>query len=165
MKTIIKLSFVLAAVLSLALAGNASARDGGHSGGFGGHGHGGYYGHGGYWGHGYYRGGVLFGAGFYPGYWGYPYEYGYPYYPYPYAYPPPYYPDAYRGRVVDGASARDSMEAQVQQALAEKGYYRGQIDGVIGPASREAIRNYQHDKGLSTTGRINSGLVKSLDLD
>jgi len=156
MKTITKLSLSLAAVLSLAFAGNASAHDG--HGGYSGHG---YY-HGGYYGHGYYRGGVFFGAGFYPGYWG---PYGYPY---PYAYPPPYYggyyPDAYPGRVVDDSSSQGSMEAQVERALAGRGYYQGPIDGVIGPMARQAIRDYQHDKGLSVTGTINNSLVRSLAL-
>lgn len=149
MKTITKISFSLGAAVCLLLPGTASARDGYHGGGH-------YWGHGGFHGH----GGVFFGVGFYPGWYGCPYPDPY-WYPYPY-YPPPY-PEVYRGRVA--ADPDESMDARVQQALADKGYYSGRIDGVIGPASRDAIRGYQHDKGLAVTGRINDSLVRSLDLD
>lgn len=147
MKSLFKFALSLGA--ALALTGAASAHD--HD-----HGHGRYWGHGAYYGRGYYHGGVLFGVGFYPGYWG---PYGYPY---PYDYPPPYY-GTYQGRVVD--DSHESLEAAVEQALAKKGYYHGDIDGVIGPMARQAIRDYQRDNGLAVTGRINNGLLGSLDLD
>ena len=38
----------------------------------------------------------------------------------------------------------------------------GSIDGDIGPGSRSAIRNYQADRGLAPTGRIDSALLRSL---
>ena len=160
MKPILKLSMGLAAAVTLALAGNASAHDGGHGWGGGGGWHGG-----GYHGQGYYRGGFLLGVGFYPGYYGYPWGYPYPY-PYYYPYPPPYGgppPEVYRGEAVPGSS--DSVEADVERALAGKGYYQGKIDGIIGPMAREAIRDYQRDRGQPVTGEINSRLLKSLDLD
>jgi peptidoglycan hydrolase-like protein with peptidoglycan-binding domain len=50
----------------------------------------------------------------------------------------------------------------VQGALARRGYYDGQIDGVAGPGTRSAIREFQHDNGLPVTGRIDSQLVQSL---
>jgi hypothetical protein len=58
----------------------------------------------------------------------------------------------------------DSLEMDVQQALRRRGYYRGAVDGDIGPGSRAAIRTYQADHGLTVNGRIDSGLLRSLRL-
>jgi peptidoglycan hydrolase-like protein with peptidoglycan-binding domain len=57
------------------------------------------------------------------------------------------------------------VDTQVQQDLAEAGYYRGPIDGVIGPMSRAAISSYQHDNGLAVTGAINGSLLQSMGID
>ena len=59
----------------------------------------------------------------------------------------------------------DSTVMQVQTSLAEKGYPVGNADGVIGPATRTAISEYQQDYGLAVTGRINTPLLASLGLE
>ncbi len=69
----------------------------------------------------------------------------------------------YRGQSVYG-SYSDSLGVDVQQELRRRGYYRGSIDGDIGPGSREAIRAYQDDRGLPVTGRIDSSLLRSLGI-
>ncbi len=58
-----------------------------------------------------------------------------------------------------------SGDAAVQQALARRGYYRGPIDGDIGPGSRRAIAVYQQDRGLRVTGTVTSSLLNSLGLN
>ena len=58
-----------------------------------------------------------------------------------------------------------SVGASVQQALARRGYYRGGIDGHIGPYSRQSIALYQADHGLRPTGLITSSLLRSLGLE
>ena len=58
----------------------------------------------------------------------------------------------------------NSTEAAVQQVLAQAGYYRGPIDGNLGPASRQAIANYQADRGLRVTGYPTSSLLNSMGL-
>ncbi len=40
----------------------------------------------------------------------------------------------------------------IQRRLKDLGYYSGPIDGDAGGATRRAIREYQADQGLSTTG-------------
>ena len=100
--------------------------------------------------------------------YGYPYGYGYGYgYPYSgfglsFTSRPSYYHSSrvYRGRTASGYS--DSLAAEVQQELRRRGYYRGAIDGDIGPASRAAIRRYQAQRGLAVTGRIDSTLLRAL---
>lgn len=57
-----------------------------------------------------------------------------------------------------------SIEADVQLALHREGYYRGPIDGDLGPGTRGAIRDYQYDHRLPATGRIDNHLVRSLGL-
>jgi Putative peptidoglycan binding domain len=69
----------------------------------------------------------------------------------------------YRGSVVYG-SYSDSLAVDVQRELRRRGYYLGPIDGDIGPGSRAAIRAYQYDRGLSVTGRIDSSLLRALDI-
>src|SRR5437868_3752286 len=82
-------------------------------------------------------------------FYGYPYwwEWGYPYYAYddpyyyPYYYPGSYYGyDAYYGDPNYRTGDNRSYGAKaIQTELARRGYYRGPIDGVLGPESRNAI--------------------------
>ncbi|MEP6686252.1 MAG: peptidoglycan-binding domain-containing protein [Verrucomicrobiota bacterium] len=44
--------------------------------------------------------------------------------------------------------------ANAQITLARRGYYRGDIDGVYGPATEFALRAYQARVGLAITGRL-----------
>lgn len=54
--------------------------------------------------------------------------------------------------------------ADVQHALAERGFYYGPIDGLIGPMSRRAIAAFQAEAGLAPTGEINASLLRALGL-
>ena len=103
-----------------------------------------------------------------------PYDYWYPYdyYAYDY-YPYEYNADAYEGDSADyyGQGAYDSSEqyadstvAGAQEQLARQGYYRGEVDGVFGPATRRAIMRYQSDHGLRVTGTINTDTLHALGL-
>ena len=118
--------------------------------------------------HGHYYG-PRFGVNFGYGYPYYGYGYGYPYYGYgsPYYYHRPTiglaYSGVYRGVPANGYYS-DSLAVDVQRELRRRGYYRGAIDGDIGPASRSAIRAYQADRGLGVTGRIDSRLLRSLGI-
>jgi hypothetical protein len=47
-----------------------------------------------------------------------------------------------------------STEMRVQQILKDSGVYTGEIDGSIGPASKQAIAAYQKKKGLKITGIV-----------
>ena len=54
------------------------------------------------------------------------------------------------------ASAKGS-NAQVmgmQQALKDKGFDPGSVDGVMGPKTSSALRAYQKSENLTTTGRL-----------
>ena len=64
----------------------------------------------------------------------------------------------------DSSNSSDELSVDVQRALARKGYYRGGIDGDIGPGTRAAIRSYQYNRGLEVSGRIDGTLLRSLGI-
>jgi peptidoglycan hydrolase-like protein with peptidoglycan-binding domain len=43
---------------------------------------------------------------------------------------------------------------KTQEALKEKGYYDGPVDGLIGPNTRAGLRRYQQEQGLNPDGRL-----------
>jgi hypothetical protein len=109
----------------------------------------------------------------------YPYAYGYR--PSPYYYPT-YSSSYYYSRPTVGISFTtspsyttyrgisrsddyaDDLAVDVQRSLRKCGYYRGDVDGDIGPGTRSAIREYQYDHRLEVTGRIDRSLLRSLGL-
>ena len=101
---------------------------------------------------------VLFGGGYYfwdNNYW-YP-AYGYdPYYS-NYAYDEPIYGynELAPGQVI----------ANVQSALQEQGYYNDAVDGLLGPNTRAALRNFQRDQGLPITAAIDGPTLQALGLE
>ena len=58
----------------------------------------------------------------------------------------------------------DQVIANVQAALQQQGYYRGDVDGLIGPLTRGAIADYQRDHGLYTTSTIDEPTLRSLGI-
>jgi Putative peptidoglycan binding domain len=58
----------------------------------------------------------------------------------------------------------DQVIANVQSALQQQGYYQGEVDGLIGPLTRDAIANYQRDHGLYTTSTIDQPTLQSLGM-
>lgn len=75
-----------------------------------------------------------------------------------------YYP--YDGPIYSGPSARpaDQVVADVQAALQEQGYYKGQVDGLLGPLTRQALAEYQTAAGLYATETIDEPTLESLGL-
>lgn len=64
-------------------------------------------------------------------------------------------------------SLRESrnLVIMVQRALAEQGYYGGSIDGIIGPQTRQALRNFQRAHKLPITGRLDERTVDALGVE
>jgi len=58
----------------------------------------------------------------------------------------------------------DQVVANVQAALQAQGYYQGEVDGLLGPLTREAIAGYQRDHGLYTTAAIDQPTLESLGM-
>lgn len=123
--------------------------------------------------------GLGFGSPFFGGYYGgYPgyyggYNGGYPYGGYGYYNGYPYGAGSYsgganpyyynRGAYID-RGYNGSVVARVQQRLARAGFYRGAIDGVMGPRTRYAIRVYERSHGLPAGGVIDRRLLATMGL-
>ena len=89
------------------------------------------------------------------GYW-YPawgYDPGHEYY----AYDAPIY-------VGHSAEPPDKVIADVQAELQDMGYYTGEVDGLLGPLTRQALRDYQADHGLMVTEVIDEPTLDALQL-
>jgi putative peptidoglycan binding protein len=75
-----------------------------------------------------------------------------------------YYP--YDGPIYVGQNPRpfDQVVADVQAGLRERGYYHGEIDGLVGPLTREALTAYQTAQGLPPTAALDQPTLESLGL-
>ena len=109
------------------------------------------------WWHNHYNRIVLISGGWYfwnAGYWApaWGYDSGAAYYPYNgpiYAY---------------NSLPPDQVIANVQSTLQSQGYYRGEVDGLLGPVTRSALADYQNDHGLYRTEAIDEPTLNSLGL-
>lgn len=129
---------------------------------------------------GYYGGNRYYYGGGYPNY-GYS-NYGYSYWPYVAASAWPYvassfspygsygnYPYSYYGGSPNtysyyqpGYGYNGSTVAAVQRRLGELGYYRGAVDGVIGPRTRAAIAAFESTNGMAVDGVISTRLLNRM---
>jgi hypothetical protein len=73
---------------------------------------------------------------------------------------------AYDGPIYVGQHAEppDKVIADVQGVLQEMGYYKGDVDGLLGPLTREALSAYQADNGLTTTAAIDEPTLDALGM-
>ena len=89
------------------------------------------------------------------GYW-YPawgYDSGHEYY----AYDAPIY-------VGKRSEPPDRVIADVQAALQEMGLYKGEVDGLVGPLTREALTAYQTENGMQVTAVIDEPTLDALGM-
>jgi hypothetical protein len=112
--------------------------------------------------------------GFFP--WNYLPYYAGDYYPYDYytdvqpgynTYPYGYYTGVQPDDNIapaNGAPVADTTVQAVQTELAQLGYYNGPVDGIFGPATRDAVAKYQIDKQLDVTGSLSPDTLQSLGL-
>jgi hypothetical protein len=110
------------------------------------------------WYHSHYQRVELIAGGYYyfnSGYW-YP-AWGYSPSEEYYAYDAPIY-------VGKRAEPPDRVIADVQAALQEMGYYKGEVDGLLGPLTREALTGYQTDNGMAVTAVIDEPTLDSLGM-
>jgi len=110
------------------------------------------------WYHSHYNNVVLIGGGYYffnNGYWfpAWGYSASAQYYPYD--------GPIYAGH---GAEPPDKVIAQTQDLLQQMGYYKGEVDGLLGPLTRDALTAYQADQGLTQTAAIDQPTLDSLGL-
>ncbi len=56
----------------------------------------------------------------------------------------------------------ENLIRAVQEKLNAMGFDAGTADGIIGPNTRRAIRNFQQDTGMEVDGQISSALLEKL---
>ncbi len=73
---------------------------------------------------------------------------------------------AYDGPIYVGHRSEppDQVIADVQSALQQTGYYKGEVDGLLGPLTREALTSYQDDQGLPSTAAIDEPTLDALGM-
>lgn len=74
-----------------------------------------------------------------------------------------------RAPVLDAAPAKPAVSPvqrevmrEIQTALTERGYYKGDVDGVVGSRTRAAIAAFQSDRGLEPSGKASVGLLTAI---
>jgi hypothetical protein len=60
------------------------------------------------------------------------------------------------------AAASDSSVRAAQESLAAKGYYTGRVDGLWGPETERAVRDFQRAQGIGETGRLDGTTMTRL---
>jgi hypothetical protein len=58
----------------------------------------------------------------------------------------------------------DQVIANVQASLQEQGYYTGEVDGLLGPLTQEALVNFQNANDLAPTGSIDEPTLDALGM-
>ena len=61
-------------------------------------------------------------------------------------------------------TATKSENKTIQQKLKNLGYYKGNIDGIIGSQSLKAIKKFQKDYGLTVDGIVGKNTAKALGI-
>jgi len=105
-----------------------------------------------------------FWCGLDPGF--FPWDY-LPYYPsdyYPYDYYADNEPNDNTDAIPNGVPVADPTVEAVQMELTQQGYYNGPVDGIYGPATRDAVAKYQIAKSLNVTGSLSPDMLQSLGL-
>jgi peptidoglycan hydrolase-like protein with peptidoglycan-binding domain len=63
----------------------------------------------------------------------------------------------------EGATAQaDPQVRQVQQALKDKGHDPGQVDGIMGPQTKQALQSFQQQQGISGAGELDQQTLAAL---
>lgn len=66
------------------------------------------------------------------------------------------------------ADQQASLDAvrDLQQQLKDQGYYQdGNVDGLVGPKTESALREFQQAQGLDPTGEINAETLAAMGID
>ncbi|HXG05342.1 MAG TPA: peptidoglycan-binding domain-containing protein [Candidatus Binatia bacterium] len=72
--------------------------------------------------------------------------------------------DADKGKRAARGGNREQVRA-AQQALKDKGLYDAEVDGIMGPKTREAIREFQKKENLKETGRLDAETLARLGVE
>jgi hypothetical protein len=63
-----------------------------------------------------------------------------------------------------GGEMQSGTVRDAQRALNDKGYSAGTVDGIMGPHTEQALRQFQQAQGLDTSGSLDSQTLSALGL-
>jgi peptidoglycan hydrolase-like protein with peptidoglycan-binding domain len=69
-----------------------------------------------------------------------------------------------KGRMRAAGGNREQVKA-AQQALKDKGHDPGAVDGMMGPKTRSALKEFQKKEGMKDTGRLDQETMTKLGVD
>lgn len=61
---------------------------------------------------------------------------------------------------IEGESARI-----LQEKLKAEGFYEGEVDGILGPKSQQALMKFQESKGLTASGKLDNQTASALGIE
>jgi hypothetical protein len=70
-----------------------------------------------------------------------------------------------QGPSMSSENSSDSTVRSAQQALNDRGYDAGPVDGMMGPKTEAAIRKFQSATGLPKTGHLDSATIAALHIE
>ena len=65
----------------------------------------------------------------------------------------------------DKSGAMKAGKAAAQQALKDKGHDPGSVDGVMGPKTQAALKDFQKSQGIQDTGRLDAETMSKLGVE
>ncbi|HEU5321443.1 MAG TPA: peptidoglycan-binding domain-containing protein [Methylomirabilota bacterium] len=74
-------------------------------------------------------------------------------------------PDAMKADRTAGAGGDREQVRAAQEALKQHGLYQGEVDGIAGPKTQSALREFQKKEGLKTTGRLDAETLAKLGVE
>jgi len=114
-----------------------------------------------WWWRGHYNHIAFVGGPYWGGYWYWDGGYWFP----AWGYDPVFVGYVYDGPIFAYANLPpDQVVVNVQEALQDQGYYRGDVDGQLGTQTRDALAAYQRDHELEVSAAIDEPTVQSLGL-
>jgi len=69
------------------------------------------------------------------------------------------------GQRMAGQQLSKDKVKEIQEALKDKGNDPGQIDGIMGPKTQQALRAFQKSENLQVTGRVDEKTASALGVD
>ena len=72
--------------------------------------------------------------------------------------------DSTHARRADGTTVTTDQIKQTQQALADKGLYKGKVSGRLNGDFRKAVKAFQTQNQLKVTGRLNQETLAKLNI-
>jgi len=65
----------------------------------------------------------------------------------------------------DNKKSQKEIIKEVQKALNDLGYDCGDVDGILGKKTKDALKKFQEDNGLKVDGKIGKEVKKALNLE